>query len=133
MIDIDYFKLFNDSYGHLAGDDCLKRVAQALAKTIERKTDLLARYGGEEFVCVLPLTDKKGAVIVANKLRKNILSLNIPHVYSAIASQVTISLGVACQIPAKHTKPIVLIEAADQALYQAKASGRNQVKVYSTS
>ena len=132
MMDIDYFKLFNDGYGHLAGDDCLKQVAQALAKSVERKTDLLARYGGEEFVCVLPLTDAKGAVVVANKFREHILSLNIPHAYSTETCQVTLSLGVASQIPAKYTKPIVLIEAADQALYQAKASGRNQVKVYST-
>jgi diguanylate cyclase (GGDEF)-like protein len=129
MMDIDYFKLFNDGYGHLAGDDCLKQVAQTLAQTIDRKTDLLARYGGEEFVCVLPLTDAKGAIVVANKLRESILSLNIPHAYSTIACQITLSLGVATQIPSRHTMPTVLIEAADKALYQAKASGRNQVKV----
>jgi diguanylate cyclase (GGDEF)-like protein len=129
MIDIDYFKLFNDNYGHLAGDDCLKQVAQALAKTIERKTDLLARYGGEEFICILPLTDGKGAVVVANKLRESVLSLDIRHAYSATADHITISQGVATQVPSKHTKPIMLIEAADKALYQAKACGRNQVKV----
>lgn len=131
MIDIDYFKLFNDNYGHLAGDDCLKQVAQALAKTVERKTDLLARYGGEEFTCVLPLTDVKGAVVVANKLRESVLSLDIEHAYSAAAVCVTISQGVATQVPLKHTKPTVLIDAADKALYKAKVSGRNQVNIAS--
>ncbi len=128
MIDIDYFKPFNDNYGHLAGDDCLKQVAQQMAKNLERKTDILARYGGEEFACILPMTYAKGAVMIANKLQKSVLSLNIQHAYSSTAKQVTISQGVATLYPSQNDEPAVLIEAADQALYEAKACGRNQIK-----
>jgi diguanylate cyclase (GGDEF)-like protein len=130
MMDIDYFKLFNDNYGHITGDECLKQVAQTLAKTIERKTDLVARYGGEEFVSVLPMTDAKGAVIMAKKFQRSILSLGIEHAYSDTADHITISLGIATIIPSKHTTHQVLIEMADKALYLAKVSGRNQLRVW---
>ena len=128
MIDIDYFKKFNDNYGHLAGDDCLKKVASALDNSLDRKTDLLARYGGEEFACLLPMTDAKGALVMANKLRKNILSLNILHAKATDAGCITISQGVATQFPSPQSTPNILIHLADKALYHAKDSGRNQTK-----
>ncbi len=128
MIDIDYFKLFNDNYGHLAGDDCLKQVGFSLEKSIERTTDFVARYGGEEFACILPMTDIKGAIVIANKLQENILALNIPHAFSKNATCITISQGVSTQIPSQNSTSSVLISVADKALYNAKASGRNQVK-----
>jgi len=127
MMDIDYFKLFNDHYGHLFGDDCLKLVAETLAATIRRPGDFVARYGGEEFVCVLPETSKEGAIIVAELFRKSIYDLKIKHEKSQVSNHVTISLGVATTIP-KAEKPMkALLEAADKSLYQAKKEGRNRV------
>jgi len=127
MIDIDYFKLFNDHYGHIAGDDCLKQIANTLAEHISRSTDLIARYGGEEFVCVLSETDSKGAELIGKKLCHQVASLNIPHAYSAVADHVTISLGSAAVIPSTLESPKELIEAADKNLYLAKAQGRNRL------
>jgi len=128
MIDIDYFKPFNDNYGHAAGDDCLKEVADALASFNTRSTDLYARYGGEEFICVLPETDARGAATIGQKLCQHIAKLNIPHAYSEIASHITISLGVATATDKKEfSSPEKLIAAADKKLYLAKAQGRNQM------
>ena len=127
MMDIDFFKAYNDTAGHLEGDACLIQIAQALEKTAVRKTDLVARYGGEEFACVLPGTSLENAVFVAEKLRSSVLSLQIPHHHFAAGSYVTISLGVASMIPVKDTPFRLLIQAADAALYHAKESGRNKV------
>lgn len=127
MIDIDHFKSYNDSYGHLQGDDCLKQVALELSKGVKRGGDLLARYGGEEFVAVLPDTPLEGAVKTAEQLRKSILKLAIPHESSSTGKCVTLSLGVAQLVPSAKNKPEQLIKAADKALYQAKENGRNQV------
>ncbi len=126
ILDVDCFKQFNDHYGHPAGDDCLIKIAQASQSEIKRPGDLLARYGGEEFVVILPHTDLEGAKVVADNIRHAILALKIPHKYSAASSCVTVSMGIATQIPPPRTQPQALIEAADQALYQAKKQGRNQ-------
>lgn len=127
MIDIDYFKLYNDGYGHQQGDDCLKQVSWELNKCIKRDSDLLARYGGEEFVAILPSTPLEGAKHFAEEMRKHIAKLAIPHEYSTSGEFVTLSLGVATYIPTENNNPEQLIEAADKALYQAKENGRNQV------
>ena len=123
MIDIDFFKDFNDRYGHQQGDDCLKRVAQTLMNSVHRPADCVARYGGEEFACILPGTDIKGAIRVAEGMRHDIEALHIPHDRSLIAEHVTISLGAATILPAKLNSPETLIKEADKALYLAKESG----------
>lgn len=127
MIDIDQFKSYNDDYGHLQGDDCLKQVSWELNKGIKRNCDLLARYGGEEFVAVLPDTPLENATQLAEQLRKNILKLAIPHKFSKFEKLVSISIGIARLIPDANNNPEQLIEVADKALYQAKEKGRNQV------
>jgi diguanylate cyclase (GGDEF)-like protein/PAS domain S-box-containing protein len=129
LMDIDFFKAFNDNYGHLAGDDCLRRVAQSLGRAARRTTDLVARYGGEEFAFLLPDTDSAGAVAVARQIRENMDSLNIPHPYSTVADRVTLSMGLATVIPDKGEALSDLIKLADDLLYKAKANGRNQVRV----
>lgn len=126
LIDIDYFKLFNDSYGHQAGDACLQRVARALSECATRPQDLVARFGGEEFVAVLGDTGTDNALIVAARMRKVIESLAIAHPDSE-HGLVTVSCGVATSIPANGPDAQSLLESADQALYAAKAAGRNQV------
>jgi diguanylate cyclase (GGDEF)-like protein len=126
IIDIDFFKQFNDMYGHAAGDDCLRKVAATLKTTLHRPTDFVARYGGEEFVVLLPNTDIQGAETIAEKLRIHIESLNIPHEKSKVASTVTISLGIAATIPGDPLSPKALIEIADKYLYESKENGRNQ-------
>jgi len=127
MMDIDFFKPFNDRYGHAAGDNCLRRVALALASTVRRPPDFVARYGGEEFVCVLPDTDVNGAAVLADRLRDSVAALGIPHAASTVAGHVTISGGVAAVIPADDSSPAQLLEAADKLLYQAKKAGRNRI------
>jgi diguanylate cyclase (GGDEF)-like protein/PAS domain S-box-containing protein len=128
MTDIDYFKRYNDSLGHLAGDDALKRVVQALKSKIRRTTDLIARYGGEEFACILPDTDLEGAKLMAEELQKVVCAIKLPHPDSNISQFVTISIGVACCIP-HHGEPIKLLDLADKALYRAKTLGRNRIEV----
>lgn len=128
MVDIDHFKLYNDNYGHAAGDDCLKEVARCLADSVQRPADFVARYGGEEFGVVLPSTDMEGAVTVANTLIKQISQLNIPHAYSEVAGRVTISLGAATILPVRKLSLMVLVEGADKCLYEAKEAGRNRIK-----
>jgi diguanylate cyclase (GGDEF)-like protein len=127
MIDIDYFKNFNDGYGHLSGDECLKKVAATLAKSVNRPMDFVARYGGEEFACILPGTDLNGAIYIAETMKKNIERLTITHDYSLIGNYLTISLGVATIVPSMHFSYNVLIEGADEALFMAKKSGRNRI------
>ncbi len=128
MMDVDCFKQYNDHYGHLAGDECLKKISQTLITHIKRPIDLIARYGGEEFVCVLPETDNKGVLHIANKFLDKIAELKIQHTYSSAADYVTLSLGVATIIPDVNVSPEQLIKTADQCLYEAKQSGRNRVK-----
>ncbi|MEO5333156.1 MAG: diguanylate cyclase [Magnetococcus sp. YQC-5] len=129
VMDIDYFKLFNDNYGHAAGDECLKKVAQTLAASMVRAIDLMARYGGEEFVCILPKTNASGLVKVGNHLRDSINSLYIVHGYSIVAPYVTISLGGATMIPSQEISPFLLVSQADAKLYKAKEGGRNRLVV----
>ena len=126
MCDIDFFKQYNDTYGHLSGDECLRRVATTLTRTMDRGGDLLARYGGEEFIAVLPNTSLSGATFVAEQMRKAVAQLNIAHPETPYA-QITASFGVASGIAMPETNPQDLIGAADQALYQAKHRGRNRV------
>lgn len=130
LCDIDYFKAYNDTYGHLKGDDSLVRIARAIENSLKRPADLAARYGGEEFVALLPETPLAGAVHVAEEIRQAVKALAIPHQQSSNSNLITISLGVACIIPnSQSIETEVLIQAADKALYQAKADGRNQVVV----
>ena len=128
MIDVDYFKKFNDSYGHLEGDECLRKVAAALAKGAARPGDFVARYGGEEFAMILPTTEAEGAVVVADRLRIAIESLGIPHGGSA-HGVVTISVGVGILAPQQGQSSDRLVKRADEALYMAKGKGRNAVHV----
>lgn len=130
MADIDHFKAFNDHYGHLAGDTCLKKVAEVLAHTICRSNDLACRYGGEEFCIVLPDTDKEGVAHVAEHLRTKVEKLQIPHTKNG--GVVTLSLGTSTTVPDHGCTPEQLLEGADKALYEAKQSGRNRVVAYTT-
>jgi diguanylate cyclase (GGDEF)-like protein len=130
MCDVDYFKIYNDTYGHQQGDRCLQQVAKALTKVIKRPADILARYGGEEFVIVLPNTPETGVIKVAESIRLAVKDLNIPHLNSIVDSVVTLSVGVAIAIPSAQDDPSLLIEAADRALYLAKSRGRDCLAVY---
>ncbi|MBE0469838.1 MAG: response regulator [Methyloprofundus sp.] len=130
MVDIDYFKPFNDHRGHGKGDECLIEVAQALQSVFHRPADLLARYGGEEFVAILPETDKEGVRIMAEKMRQAVWDLAYEHGYSKVTDRVTISLGAVSQTVDHLEGSKALLKRADQALYQAKEQGRNQVVVY---
>lgn len=127
MADVDYFKWYNDRYGHLAGDGCLKSVAQALCEMVRRPYDQVARYGGEEFACVLPNTGISGAVEIAEKMQEHIRALGIEHSASDVDRVVTISLGVATLTPTGDFGFQALIEAADKQLYEAKKAGRARV------
>lgn len=129
LIDIDSFKPYNDHYGHLAGDDCLRQVARALDEVVHRAADLTARYGGEEFAVVLPNTDSEGAERIAQALCAKIRSLALPHEYSQAADIVTISMGVVTRVACDRMAPADLINLADAALYQAKEAGRNRYVV----
>lgn len=125
LCDIDYFKFYNDCYGHVAGDSCLKEVANAIACACKRPADLVARYGGEEFAVLLPDTDVEGAIYVAQQIRQQIAKLAIPHTASRASTYVTISMGIASLIPTLECLQEKLIIAADRALYKAKEQGRN--------
>jgi diguanylate cyclase (GGDEF)-like protein len=126
MIDIDWFKRYNDTYGHREGDSCLKAVTEIISKTLSRDSDFVARYGGEEFTIVLPNTDRAGACIIAEKLLENIRNAKIPHSKSDIAEHVTISIGVTTG-KASHTQNgNDYIKKADEMLYKSKQGGRNR-------
>ncbi|MDP5029424.1 MAG: diguanylate cyclase [Paraglaciecola sp.] len=127
MVDIDNFKKFNDHYGHVNGDECIKRVANAIKTSLERPLDLVARYGGEEFLCILPNTELEGAINVARCILQNVQQLNIPHHLSNAAPVVTVSIGAASCLPQIHDDHQHLLEKADQHLYKAKSSGKNTV------
>ncbi|MCX8083710.1 MAG: diguanylate cyclase [Calditerrivibrio sp.] len=127
MIDIDYFKLYNDTYGHISGDDCLKMVAKTIQISLKRPTDLAARFGGEEFACILPETDMNDAQIVAERIKTNIDQLKLEHKTSAISSYVTVSIGGTSTVPTDHNSWEKLLKHADDALYNAKQTGRNKI------
>jgi diguanylate cyclase (GGDEF)-like protein/PAS domain S-box-containing protein len=127
LMDIDFFKEYNDYYGHLAGDDCLRRFAGVLRSLVRRPGDLVARYGGEEFACILPDADERGASALAEKIMRSINRLNIPHAASKAASRVTLSFGAATMVPKKGQSAEELVRLADYLLYSAKSGGRNRI------
>lgn len=127
ILDIDFFKSYNDQYGHLAGDECLKRVSRILDTAAARPRDLVARFGGEEFVIVLPETDAASAILVAEKFRRSVLEEMIPHRGSEVSACLSVSQGVGTIIPDEHDSPIRFLEQVDWLLYQSKNQGRNRV------
>ena len=129
LCDIDCFKLYNDTYGHPAGDDCLKAVAQALKSVCKRSSDLVARYGGEEFAAILPHTNAQGALYVASQMHQAVRGLALQHLDSPVQPFVTLSIGVATILPRPQAQPAHLLAVADHALYQAKHQGRDRTIV----
>lgn len=128
IIDVDCFKFYNDNYGHAAGDECLKQVAKVLADGVRRTGDVVARYGGEEFVVIMPETDAAGAIVIAETLRRSVLALALPHAFSMAGDVVSVSIGGATIVPARHSQgPEELVKLADTRLYEAKNAGRNRV------
>ncbi|WP_242038911.1 diguanylate cyclase domain-containing protein [Anabaena lutea] len=127
LCDVDFFKNYNDTYGHLKGDYCLQQIAKTLKLSIKRPADLLARYGGEEFVIILSNTDFQGAVYLAEQIRQEVHNLKITHAKSRVDNFVTLSVGVATILPNLQIPPNNLIEIVDKALYAAKAQGRNRI------
>lgn len=127
LLDIDHFKQYNDHYGHLQGDECLKRVARVLGSAATRARDCIARFGGEEFVLVLPETDEKAAAKVAERCRSLIFKEQVPHAASPTSHILTVSLGVGTINPSHQDEPVAFIEAVDRRLYQAKQMGRNRI------
>jgi diguanylate cyclase (GGDEF)-like protein len=129
MLDVDRFKAYNDALGHSKGDECLIRVAHALAGSLRRAGDLLARYGGEEFAAILPDTDTEELANLAETLRREIERLDIPHPGSSVSDRVTVSLGGASTVPTHHDDSAHLVRTADRALYEAKRAGKNRSRV----
>jgi len=127
LMDVDCFKAFNDHYGHLAGDDCLRQVAGKLVEAARRPGDVMARLGGEEFVSLLPETDHRGALVTANRIQQGMTSMRVPHAFSEVSEHVTLSIGLATMIPTKEHTTSDLIKRADEFLYLAKHNGRNQI------
>lgn len=130
MFDVDYFKRYNDFYGHQLGDQALLLIAQAVDQLVCRPADLVARYGGEEFIVILPNTNLEGAIAVAKNLHQAIADLQIPHQDSGVSDVITVSMGIASDIPKLDRSPYVLINQADQALYYAKQQGRNRSVIF---
>ena len=133
MLDIDSFKLYNDTYGHQQGDDCLKTVSKLIQKAVQRSGDLAARFGGEEFALILPNTKVESAYRIVESIRESIIAQNIPHKSTEVndLSRVSISAGIATLKPDSHTTASDVIEPADSSLYQAKADGRNRIVSHS--
>ncbi|VXD23241.1 diguanylate cyclase domain-containing protein [Planktothrix paucivesiculata] len=129
LCDLDFFKLYNDTYGHLAGDQALREIAQAISQAMKHPTDLLARYGGEEFAIILPKTSVADAILIAQSIQNQIEKLKIIHSGSSVSHYMTCSLGIGTVMPSEKMNAKHLIEIADQGLYQAKAQGRNQYVV----
>lgn len=127
LCDIDFFKLYNDTYGHQVGDACLQQVAKAISQAARRPADLVARYGGEEFAVILPNTDSAGALVVAQLIRRQLETLQLPHAKSPVERYVTISIGLVTTTPSFRQPPANLLRAVDVALYRAKALGRNRI------
>lgn len=130
MVDIDNFKQYNDTYGHLQGDKCLQAVAKAIHKAVKRPRDMVARYGGEEFVIILTETDANGALYIAEQAHTNVIELEIEHSSSSSIQFVSISIGVAAIIPYNNNHPEELLNMADEALYRSKSNGRNSISLY---
>jgi diguanylate cyclase (GGDEF)-like protein len=129
LIDIDYFKNYNDLHGHLEGDSCLRMVSGAIRSSLKRPEDFVARFGGEEFVVVLPSTNMDGALKVAEKIHLNVANLGIENPGSSVSGRVTVSIGAAATIPCRTADRMLLLGASDQALYKAKNQGRNRTCV----
>jgi diguanylate cyclase (GGDEF)-like protein len=130
MIDVDFFKRYNDHYGHPEGDACLRKLAHAIRSSLQRPYDLVARYGGEEFACILPKTDANGATFIASQIQDKVRDLAIPHAKSEVSNIVTVSMGVVCTVPGGVIKEDAeLIIATDKQLYKAKSDGRNRMSV----
>jgi len=129
MIDIDHFKLFNDTYGHIAGDDCLKKIASEIKNSLKRPYDLAARFGGEEFTCVIPEANYQDAIQIAKRIKKNIDLLKIEHKSSPVLPYVTVSIGGITTVPKDTDGYSKILEKADEALYEAKKNGRNQIVI----
>ncbi|HVJ52772.1 MAG TPA: diguanylate cyclase [Aliidongia sp.] len=127
LLDVDFFKLFNDRYGHAMGDDCLRQVAATIAMLVRRPGDLCARYGGEEFAVILPQTDLSGALTLGDRIRLSVLDLEIPHADSSVCPMVSVSVGAASMRPVGDATPEDLLRLADKRLYEAKSAGRNCV------
>ncbi|MBA3591393.1 diguanylate cyclase [Methylibium sp.] len=127
LIDVDFFKRYNDRYGHQAGDDCLRQVTTVLEATLQRPADVVARYGGEEFVCILPETGLAGALALAQRLERAVRALGIAHAEGAVEGRVSVSVGVACKSAAAQGDPAGLLAQADARLYAAKEAGRARV------
>jgi diguanylate cyclase (GGDEF)-like protein len=130
LVDVDEFKRYNDHYGHIAGDDCLKQMAQTISESILRPADLVARYGGEEFAIVLPFTTLDGARQVATTIKTAVYDLGLPHAKSSVSDRLTLSLGISCIVPQPELFLERLIATADKALYQAKDKGRDCICHY---
>lgn len=129
MIDVDYFKAFNDHFGHVAGDKTLREIATCIAEVCNRPSDLPARYGGEEFAVILPNTSNGGAQLIAEKVRLAVEALRLPHIAPEPSSTVTVSVGVATLKPQQAESQLILVEQADAMLYEAKQGGRNRIAV----
>jgi diguanylate cyclase (GGDEF)-like protein len=130
LVDIDQFKAYNDTYGHPAGDECLRKVAVAIKGALRRSSDMVARYGGEEMVVVLPSTGAKAAHMLAERLRQVVEELDITHAASTVSKRLTVSIGCAAEVPEQDSAPEQLLEEADRALYAAKDAGRNCVRSF---
>ena len=124
-----FFKKYNDNFGHLAGDECLKKIAKSLSNCLRRASDMIARYGGEEFIVILPNTNSQHAKVTATELKKTIEELNIQHP-DGINNIVTVSIGLATATPNGEASATELIQHADQALYDAKENGRNKIVIF---
>jgi diguanylate cyclase (GGDEF)-like protein len=129
MCDIDYFKLYNDTYGHQVGDECLRKIAKTIDQVVKRPADLVARYGGEEFAAILPNTTTEGALHLASNIQTELEKLRIVHSQSAVNDYVTLSIGISSVVPSTEWSPEALVRVADIALYEAKAAGRNRIVV----
>lgn len=129
ILDVDYFKRYNDTYGHQAGDDCLRSLANVFRRALQRPQDLIARIGGEEFACILPWTDSVGAMAIAERIKNSVHELSLEHKASLMGQIVTVSMGLVTRIPEPDMDSNELIELADQALYRQKANGRDGICV----
>jgi diguanylate cyclase (GGDEF)-like protein len=128
LMDIDYFKAYNDHYGHLAGDECLKIIARELSTVARRPADLFARFGGEEFILLLPEIESRGAAFIAKKVQEAVRKVGVPHAYSLVAGYITLSIGIATLVPQEGQSFNELISLADKLLYIAKQNGRNRIQ-----
>jgi diguanylate cyclase (GGDEF)-like protein len=127
LCDVDYFRLYNETYGYQSGDDCLRQLALILNRTAKRPGDLVARYGGEEFAIILPNTNTSGGIVVAHSIQESVAQLQLPHAGSGGASSISLSFGVATVVPSQAQSSAMLTELSDRALYTAKERGRNQI------